>query len=52
MFKATTIALALLAFLTATTGLAMAADGEWVEWQGTGACTWEVRNAGIIEFVR
>jgi len=28
-----------------------AADGEWVEWQGTGACTWEVRNAGIIEFV-
>ena len=28
------------------------AEPVWVEWQGTAACTWEVRNAGILEFVK
>ena len=28
------------------------ADEEWVEWRGTGACTWEVGSAGLLELVR
>ncbi len=28
------------------------AEPVWVEWQGTAACTWEVRNAGVLEFVK
>ncbi|NCO39363.1 MAG: hypothetical protein COZ06_21885 [Armatimonadetes bacterium CG_4_10_14_3_um_filter_66_18] len=28
------------------------ADEQWLMWQGTGACTWEVGNAGVIELVR
>ena len=26
------------------------ADSQWIEWQGTGGCTWKVDNAGILEF--
>ena len=58
MFKATTIALALLAFLTATTGLAMAADGEWVDLfdgktldgftQHNGTATYRVEDGAIV----
>lgn len=28
------------------------ADDLWVEWQGTGGCTWQVDNAGVIELVK
>ena len=28
------------------------ADNQWVEWQGTGGCTWKVGNAGILEFTK
>ena len=28
------------------------ADDLWVEWQGTGARTWEVGNAGVIDLVK
>jgi len=28
------------------------ADDQWVEWQGTNGCTWQVENAGIIELVK
>ncbi len=28
------------------------ADDLWLLWQGTGACTWEVGNAGILELSR
>ncbi len=28
------------------------ADEQWLMWQGTAACTWEVGNAGVIELVR
>jgi hypothetical protein len=25
------------------------ASDQWLMWQGTGGCSWEVRNAGFIE---
>ncbi|OGV68283.1 MAG: hypothetical protein A3K19_08070 [Lentisphaerae bacterium RIFOXYB12_FULL_65_16] len=25
------------------------ADPQWLEWQGTGACTWEAASAGVLE---
>ncbi len=28
------------------------ADDQWIEWQGTGGCTWQVDNGGIIELVK
>lgn len=28
------------------------AEPVWVEWQGTAACTWEVRNAGVLDLVK
>lgn len=27
-------------------------DGEWVEWRGTGGCTWEVSDGGVLELVK
>ena len=28
------------------------ADDQWVMWQGTGGCTWQVGDAGVIELVK
>ena len=28
------------------------ADAQWLMWQGTGGCTWQVDGAGFIELVR
>jgi hypothetical protein len=28
------------------------ADDQWVEWQATGGCTWQVDNAGLVELAK
>jgi hypothetical protein len=28
------------------------ADEQWLEWQSTGGCTWEVERAGVLELLR